>query len=38
MYSLLWNTIVDESKRFIIDSKSIDLKLDEITYNLIEKK
>lgn len=38
MYSLISNTIIDSEKKFIINSKSIDLRQNIITYNLIEKK
>lgn len=38
MYSLISNTIIDSDKKFIINSKSIDLGQGITTYNLIEKK
>ena len=38
MYSLISNSIIDSEKKFIINSKSIDLRQNIITYNLIEKK
>ena len=38
MYSLISNSIIDSEKKFIINSKSIDLRKNIVTYNLIEKK
>lgn len=38
MYSLISNSIIDSNRQFIINSKSVDLREDIITYNLIEKK
>ncbi len=38
MYSLVKNNIIDSSKSFIINSKSVDLGQGITTYNLIEKK
>ena len=38
IYSLISNSIIDSEKKFIINSKSIDLRQNITTYNLIEKK
>jgi hypothetical protein len=38
MYTLISNSIIDSEKKFIINSKTIDLKQDIVTYKLIEKK
>ena len=38
MYTLVGNSIIDSEKKFIINSKTIDLRQDIVTYKLIEKK
>ena len=38
MYTLVSNSIIDTKKKFIINSKTIDLRQDIATYKLIEKK
>ena len=38
MYTLVGNSIIDSEKKFIINSKTIDLRQDIVTFKLIEKK